>query len=74
MGIRIQVHHADRLPRSPFLMISNHRSFLDAPLLVAAAAQPVHFELQDSPQLNFIQIPCALFAISGNKREAAILI
>lgn len=43
MGIRIRVHHAERLPRSPFLMIANHRSFLDAPLLVAAAARPVHF-------------------------------
>ena len=43
LGIRIQLHHAERLPRSPFLMIANHRSFLDAPLLIAAAAKPVHF-------------------------------
>ncbi len=43
MGVRIRLHHAERLPRSPFLMIANHRSFLDAPLLIAAAAQPVHF-------------------------------
>ncbi|MGC1217307.1 MAG: lysophospholipid acyltransferase family protein [Phormidesmis sp.] len=43
MGIQIQLHQAEYLPRSPFLMISNHRSFLDAPLLIAAAAQPVHF-------------------------------
>jgi len=43
MGIRIRLHHAERLPQSPFLMISNHRSFLDAPLLVAAAKKPVHF-------------------------------
>lgn len=43
MGIRIRLHHAERLPTSPFLMISNHRSFLDAPLLMAASAKPVHF-------------------------------
>lgn len=43
MGIRIRLHHAERLPQSPFLMISNHRSFLDAPLLMAAARKPVHF-------------------------------
>ncbi len=43
MGIHIQLHQAEYLPRSPFLMIANHRSFLDAPLLIAAAAQPVHF-------------------------------
>jgi 1-acyl-sn-glycerol-3-phosphate acyltransferase len=43
MGIQIRVHHLDRLPQSPFVMIANHRSFLDAPLLMAAAAKPVHF-------------------------------
>ena len=43
MGISIRVQHAERLPKTPFLMISNHRSFLDAPLLMAAAQRPVHF-------------------------------
>jgi 1-acyl-sn-glycerol-3-phosphate acyltransferase len=43
MGVQIQLHHSERLPESPFLMISNHRSFLDAPLLITAAARPVHF-------------------------------
>lgn len=43
MGVRIRVHQLAPLPRSPFLMIANHRSFLDAPLLIVAAAQPVHF-------------------------------
>lgn len=43
MGVRIKLHHAERLPRSPFLMIANHRSFLDVPLLMAATARPVHF-------------------------------
>ncbi|MGB7086351.1 MAG: lysophospholipid acyltransferase family protein [Phormidesmis sp.] len=43
MGIRIDVCDVQRLPQSPFLIISNHRSFLDAPLLMAATARPVHF-------------------------------
>ena len=43
MGVQIKLHHSERLPESPFLMISNHRSFLDAPLLMTAAAKPVHF-------------------------------
>ncbi|MEL6778668.1 MAG: lysophospholipid acyltransferase family protein [Cyanobacteria bacterium J06597_16] len=43
MGVDIRVHHAERLPDSPFLMISNHRSFLDTPLLMVAAAKPIHF-------------------------------
>lgn len=43
MGVSIRLQHGERLPRSPFLMISNHRSFLDAPLLMAVAQKPVHF-------------------------------
>ncbi len=43
LGIRIRLQYAERLPQSPFLMIANHRSFLDAPLLMTAAAKPVHF-------------------------------
>ena len=43
MGISIRVQHAERVPQTPFLMISNHRSFLDAPLLMAATQKPVHF-------------------------------
>lgn len=43
MGISIRLQHAERLPKAPFLMISNHRSFLDAPLLMVAAQRPVHF-------------------------------
>ncbi len=43
LGIHIRVEGAERLPRSPFLMIANHRSFLDAPLLMVAAAKPIHF-------------------------------
>lgn len=43
MGIRIRVHQLAPLPRSPFVMIANHRSFLDAPLLITATAQTVHF-------------------------------
>lgn len=43
MGINIRLHHAERLPSEPFLMIANHRSFLDVPLLMTAAARTVHF-------------------------------
>ncbi|MFK8181864.1 MAG: lysophospholipid acyltransferase family protein [Phormidesmis sp.] len=43
MGVRMRLQHESRLPKTPFLMISNHRSFLDAPLLVVAAQRSVHF-------------------------------
>ncbi|MGD1864480.1 MAG: lysophospholipid acyltransferase family protein [Phormidesmis sp.] len=73
MGIRIQVHHAERLPRSPFLMISNHRSFLDAPLLVAAAAQPVHFAchhyMSQVPVMNNVVEALGCFPLDGPKER-----
>lgn len=43
MGVRVRLHHQSRLPETPFLMISNHRSFLDAPLLLVAANRSVRF-------------------------------
>lgn len=43
MGVRMRLHNEARLPKTPFLMISNHRSFLDAPLLVVAAQRTVRF-------------------------------
>ncbi|MEM9945275.1 MAG: lysophospholipid acyltransferase family protein [Cyanobacteria bacterium P01_D01_bin.36] len=73
MGIRIQVHHADRLPKSPFLMISNHRSFLDAPLLIAAAAQPVHFAchhyMSQVPVMNNVVEALGCFPLDGPKER-----
>lgn len=43
-GTRAFFHHQDRIPDSSrVLLISNHRSFLDAPLLMAAMDQSVRF-------------------------------
>jgi 1-acyl-sn-glycerol-3-phosphate acyltransferase len=43
-GIALEVKHGDRCPRTgPVLVISNHRSLLDAPLIMAAIARPVRF-------------------------------
>jgi 1-acyl-sn-glycerol-3-phosphate acyltransferase len=44
LGIAMQVEHGDRCPRTgPVLVISNHRSLLDAPLIMAAINRPVRF-------------------------------
>lgn len=44
LGIRMYLHHRDRVPQnSAILVVSNHRSFLDAPLLMAAINRPIRF-------------------------------
>ncbi len=44
MGTQLYTHYGDRVPRhSPLLIVSNHRSFMDAPLLMAATGRPIRF-------------------------------
>lgn len=44
LGVQVAVHHQDRIPQAKSLVVvSNHRSFLDAPLLIAGVNRPVRF-------------------------------
>lgn len=44
IGTQMFVYHEDRIPRSgAVLVVSNHRSFLDAPLLMASIGRNIHF-------------------------------
>jgi len=44
VGTKVSVQHADRIPsNSRILVVSNHRSLLDAPLLMTAMNRPVRF-------------------------------
>ncbi|MCU0567566.1 MAG: 1-acyl-sn-glycerol-3-phosphate acyltransferase [Oculatellaceae cyanobacterium Prado106] len=44
LGTRTFYHYQDRVPREgAVLVVSNHRSFMDAPLLMAAIARPIRF-------------------------------
>lgn len=44
LGTRMFCHHQDRIPRSSaVVVVSNHRSFMDAPLLMAALNRPIRF-------------------------------
>lgn len=42
--VRVTVHGQERLPSTqPLLVVSNHRSIMDAPLLMSAVGRPVRF-------------------------------
>lgn len=44
MGTRLYVSHEDRIPRNgAVLLVSNHRSFMDAPVLMAAIGRSIRF-------------------------------
>ena len=44
LGVRTTVQHGDRIPsQDPILLVSNHRSFMDPPLVIHAIQQAVHF-------------------------------
>ena len=54
-GSQVTIHHQKRIPTTEALVVvSNHRSLLDVPLLISAIDRPVRFACQDrkSTRLN----------------------
>jgi 1-acyl-sn-glycerol-3-phosphate acyltransferase len=44
LGTQVSLHYQERIPQqSALIVVSNHRSFMDAPLLMSAIARPIHF-------------------------------
>lgn len=44
LGTRLHTYHQDRVPKSgAVVVVSNHRSFMDAPVLMAAMNRPIRF-------------------------------
>lgn len=44
LGTRVFCHYQDRIPQdAAILVVSNHRSFMDAPLLMTAIDRPIRF-------------------------------
>lgn len=44
LGVQVSLYYSERVPKhGALLVVSNHRSFLDAPLMMVAAGQSVHF-------------------------------
>ncbi len=43
LGIKIQVHHPERIPSGSLLVVSNHRSFLDTAVIMTALDRTIYF-------------------------------
>lgn len=73
-GTRLYTHYAERRPRHQrVLLVSNHRSFLDVPVLMAALNQPVHFAchhyLGQVPLLSDIVESLGCFPLAEQKQR-----
>ncbi|ACK68564.1 phospholipid/glycerol acyltransferase [Gloeothece citriformis PCC 7424] len=62
-GVRMFVHYENRIPKDAkaVVVVSNHRSFMDAPVLIQALGQPVriacHHYMSQTPLLReFVQL------------------
>lgn len=73
LGTQARYHYRDdTLPHSGLLVVSNHRSILDAPLLMAAANRPVRFAchryMSQVPILNEIVTGLGCFPLDSTTR------
>ncbi|MBD1940331.1 lysophospholipid acyltransferase family protein [Microcoleus sp. FACHB-68] len=69
-GTRMFVYHEDRIPSgSPALVVSNHRSFMDAPVLMAGVGQPIRFAchhyMAQVPVLRDVVNQCGAFPLEA---------
>ncbi|WP_013321451.1 lysophospholipid acyltransferase family protein [Gloeothece verrucosa] len=76
-GLKMFIHHENRIPTEAgaVLVVSNHRSFMDAPVLIQALRQPVriacHHYMSKTPILReFIQLlGCIPLESSGSRQQ-----
>jgi 1-acyl-sn-glycerol-3-phosphate acyltransferase len=70
---RVWVQGREHLPQGSAIIISNHRSFLDAPVLIAALSRPVHFAchyyLSQVPGLREIALGLGCIPLQQGSRQ-----
>jgi 1-acyl-sn-glycerol-3-phosphate acyltransferase len=74
MGTSVSLHHLERIPtNNKLLIISNHRSLLDAPLLMSALSRPVrfvcHYYMSQVPLLQQAIALMGAFPLEADQRR-----
>ncbi|MCP9904250.1 1-acyl-sn-glycerol-3-phosphate acyltransferase [Cyanobium sp. BA5m-21] len=75
-GISVSLHNLERIPtKNKLLIVSNHRSLLDAPLLMTAIGRPVrfacHYYMSQVPLLQQAIALMGAFPLEADQRRQA---
>ncbi len=78
-GISTSYRHLDRIPNNRLLIVSNHRSLFDAPLLMRAIGRPVrfacHYYMSQVPVLHQATMLMGAFPLeSGRQCQASFFV
>jgi len=74
VGMSVSLHNLERIPtKDKFLIVSNHRSLLDAPLLMSAISRPVrfvcHYYMSQVPLLQQAIALMGAFPLEADQRR-----
>jgi len=74
IGISVSLHGLERIPnKNKLLIVSNHRSLLDAPLLMTAISRPIrfacHYYMSQVPLLQQAVALMGAFPLEADQRR-----
>lgn len=77
-GTHVKVDHLHRIPKDKtILVVSNHRSFMDAPLLMASLGQPIRFAchhyMSKVPGLREVVEALGCFSLDASNQSQRVL-
>jgi 1-acyl-sn-glycerol-3-phosphate acyltransferase len=77
LGTKFQVAHSNRIPEDKtILVVSNHRSFMDAPLLMASLDKPIRFAchhyMSQVPMLRELVQALGCFAMDASNQSQQV--